>query len=74
MHPGRCELNIKGVYYVWGTCTSPSGPQKFDLVGRGGQSLTKNCLNLAREPSRGPEMGQGGDHLGSYSEIGPPKP
>ena len=31
-----------------------------DLTGevRGGQNLPQNCLNLALEPSRGPQMGK----------------
>ena len=46
------------------------GPKKIDQVGRGGQgrskygpecasSCNRNGLNLASEPSLGPEMGQG---------------
>ena len=55
---------------MWDTCASHFGPKKFDQVGRGGQgrskygpecasSCNRNGLNLASEPSLGPEMGQG---------------
>ena len=48
-------------YYVWDTCTSHLGPFELtELAGgvREGQNLPQNGLNLALEPSRGPQIGQ----------------